>query len=235
MTESVNSEEHPDELLAAYALGALETEEGQQVIRHLDRCASCRLELDAYEMVVAHLPEALPQAAPPPQLKRRLFRRIRREEAALNEPEGSGLPPRFASLALLLLLVVALGIGVLFLADGPDFRPDGILDSFEIVRLTATENSPGATGVMMISHDAEYGTLIVQEIPSLPPGEQCQLWLARGDTVYSGGTFSLEDGYGSQTIEPEQPLTSYTSFFVTSEPTGGSPQPTGPLLLTSAP
>src|SRR5919108_93067 len=40
--------EHPRDDLAAYALGALDPHERQAVDAHLETCASCRAEVDAY-------------------------------------------------------------------------------------------------------------------------------------------------------------------------------------------
>lgn len=72
---------HVDDLVDAYALGALEPEEVDAVERHLDDCPDCRALAEAAREATERLLTATPQVAPPPALKQRVMDRIRAERA----------------------------------------------------------------------------------------------------------------------------------------------------------
>ncbi len=48
-------DDHPDDLLAAVALDAVDDVERRRVMRHVDGCATCRAALDALEETAASL------------------------------------------------------------------------------------------------------------------------------------------------------------------------------------
>lgn len=59
-TPGDDGSEHVADLLAGYALGALDPEETELVARHVQSCASCRAALSGYEQVGSLLPYAAP-------------------------------------------------------------------------------------------------------------------------------------------------------------------------------
>ena len=241
---SSNSSGHREkELIPAFALGALEPEERLQVIRHLDRCAICREEERAYAQAVTLLAYEVDEVEPPPQLKERMLRAI--DERAVSPKRASAPvvaePPRrrrrwpsvrLAPLAAVLLLaVVVISAALLFWReDGriADIAPAG----FSAVLLQPGPAAPDARGVMLISATGEYGTLVVQDLPKPEKGREYQVWLVN-DRLYDGGTFSVYHGYRSLTVEAGPPLSSFARVFVTLEPEGGSPAPTGPVVLAN--
>jgi len=102
----------------------------------------------------------------------------------------------------------------------------------QIVTLLGTEIEPQASGLIVISRDGRHGTLVVDDLPALDETREYQLWLIRDGQRISGGVFSVStDGYANQWIGAPEPLTAYSSFGVTIEPTGGSPGPTGEKVL----
>jgi len=244
-------QEHVTDSIPAYALGILEADEQAEVAAHLDGCPDCQATLAAYEAIAAELAMAAPQHAPPAYLKARL-----RERLVANAPHHTGpaapqhAPPAAAPAGrswtdtlrgwlagpvwrpalLVVLLVAALG---LLLRPREATAPD--TPAVVTLALVGTENAPDATGVMVLGshYRPELGTLVVDHLEPLPPGQQYQLWLINGGRI-SGGVFDVgEDGYGSLTVRAPAPLDSYT-FGVTIEPAGGSPGPTGPRVLASA-
>lgn len=65
---------HPELALApAYALGALDVDEGAAFEAHLPECAACRAEVREHAEVAALLARALPAAAPAPALRARIL------------------------------------------------------------------------------------------------------------------------------------------------------------------
>jgi anti-sigma-K factor RskA len=66
-----------EELSGAYVLGAVTSEERQEAEEHLAGCPKCQHLLRGLQSVVGVLPLTAPVAAPPPELKERIFASIR--------------------------------------------------------------------------------------------------------------------------------------------------------------
>ncbi len=81
-------DEHVDDLIDLYALGALEPEEQATVDEHLDQCARCRARLDDAKQLVMLLAWTPDQHEPPPELRERTMRRIQQ----VQQLEGSAEP-----------------------------------------------------------------------------------------------------------------------------------------------
>jgi anti-sigma-K factor RskA len=230
------------ELLPAYALGSLEEGEAVRVAEHLDACPGCRAELLSYQMVADRLALAAPDAVPPARLKQQILEQLQapRQEPA-TEPHRSwwqrmvdlfqrtGPAWGLASLALVVLLVLS-NLWWWQRADreGPTVTAGGM----RVVAMVGTDAAPAAVGTLVISGDGEYGTLVVDGLPSLEADHQYQLWLIRDGQRTSGGIFSVNpEGYGALWISSPEPLSSYPAFGITIEPEGGSPGPTGDKVL----
>lgn len=224
---------HVHELLPAYALECLDTEEASRVAEHLASCAECRAELVAYQTVAGRLALGAPDALPPAHLKNRLLAQVQAPQAA---PARAPIRTRWQraavawGLAALVLLValVATNLWWWLRYGGPGVGPAGL----QAVAMAGTERAPRATGTLLITADGEYGTLIVDGLPALDPGLGYQLWLIRDGQRVSGGVFAVNDeGYGVLEVSSHEPLASFTAFGVTIEPEGGSPGPTGDKVL----
>lgn len=234
--------EHKDilELIPAYALNVLEEEEAEVVGRHLTGCETCRAELAAYNQVTDQLAFAVADAQPAAHLKQRLMARIETGEETAVSSAKPGLwqtitttlqtwlsgPRRqpVAAVAVLLLLVSSV-----FLWQ--QWRQTSALPGQQIP-LASTDVAPEAQGVIHISEDGHWGTLIVENLPELPADRQYQLWLIKDGERISGGVFSVPDhGYFSLSIASPESLGNYSAFGITIEPFGGSPGPTGERVL----
>lgn len=83
--------DHVDDLVAAYALGALEPEEREQVERHCRACVRCARLVADERRLVGLLPLAAPSAVPAPDVKLALFARVAQSQAmgqALGRSQG---------------------------------------------------------------------------------------------------------------------------------------------------
>ena len=100
---SGGSAEHPDELLASYALGLLEGDEHEQVEEHIRGCPTCAEEVHELREALDALPLAVPPVMPPPAARQALMdrvsasvrgeRRAAPDEAAVatrHDPAGRG-------------------------------------------------------------------------------------------------------------------------------------------------
>lgn len=232
---------HVTESIPAYALGALDEAETQEVCQHLEHCSACQAELSAYLLLVGQLASTVPQREPPLRLRATILRQAV-AQAAQAQPArpawkawfSRSLSPVMGLAGLVVILVLA-GLNLLLwqqIQHPPAAPvPTAVAASFRLVRLTPPQ--PGdAKGLLIISDDGEYGTLVVDGLKGLDASQQYQLWLIKDGKRTNGGVFSVEDsGYSSLEVASPQPLAGYQSFGITIEPYGGSPGPTGPKVL----
>jgi anti-sigma-K factor RskA len=235
-----------EELLAAYALGALAAEERWQVEAHLDGCERCQAALASYESVADGLLHAPNSKTPPGAIRARLSKQIGkttglpRWSRAVQKVPVARLAP---ALGLMLLLAVNLGFLVhtqRLLEQGQD----ALAQQYAGQAAAAIAIYPSSQ-VAVIEEDGVRGTFVYD--PSLPVGvmyvwgleppsedQAYQAWLidAEGQRL-SGGllTFSAEPSFGWLMIEAPTPMAEFSSLGVTLEPAGGSDAPTGPRIL----
>ena len=234
---------HVIELLPAYTLDCLDEEDMLLVTEHLAVCPACRAELISYQGVADQLAMAVPCSEPPADLRRRLMAHVQpARPRAISQPRPAWWQQLGRSLRALqhpawgvtsLALILALTASNVLLWQQVN-RP-GIASNVQGMRslaLVGTASAPEASGIVVISTDGEYGTLVVDNLPTLDKTQQYQLWLIQDGTRTSGAVFSVgQDGYGSAPILAPEPLTHYSSFGITVEPSRGSPHPTGVKVL----
>src|ERR1700687_3155339 len=114
------NENHVTDLLAAYALGSLETDEKQEVSRHLQHCDSCQAECQTSQETIALLAWSVPQINPPEQIKQKIIKAAQQSAAAMQPPGRAKLIDWFyrstpALSVVFLVALVVLGISTLLL------------------------------------------------------------------------------------------------------------------------
>lgn len=242
---------HPaiEELIPAYALGALDGEESQVVEQHLRSCAECRRSLADYRAVGDAMLYSVPMRLAPLGLAADLRKRL--------TPAGVGAavpaPPRRDWLAFLrqpAVLVGAAGLIVVLLlfsnlyfsqrVAGLEQRVaafDQLIHAAPVVLEPALEADNGyATaspyGALYKRADSNLALLCVYNLSFLPAGQTYQVWLIHNGERESGGLFRVSsDGFGILLIEAPRPLQSYEDLGVTVEPAGGSLAPTSPRVI----
>ena len=240
---------HVSEYLPAYALDCLDPEEKEMVAGHLAGCKSCQAELRTYLSVVDQLPLAASEHIPPPGLKQKILdqARLPAEQTQPAQPprpvQSPGLLQWFDSIfrsfsrpvwgAISLLLILVLAVGNIMQYQQVQHLRSIAMPQFSMVRLAGTQVAPAASGMLVISSDGEFGTLVVDGMPALASGQQYTLWLMQNGKRTSGGTFMvLEDGYGALVVKSPQNLSLYDHFGVTIEPlSGGNPEKPGTKVL----
>lgn len=100
-----------------------------------------------------------------------------------------------------------------------------------VVLLAGTSEAPEAQGAFYISNNE--GMLVLRHLPSLPPEKIYELWLipADGSPVPAGLIQPQEAGVQTVRISLENQLTDFAAVGLSIEPAGGSPSPTGPIIL----
>jgi anti-sigma-K factor RskA len=239
---------HVLNLLPAYALDCLAEEERTSVSDHLVICPNCRAELQAYLAVTGQLALATPtDATPPVDLKQRLTNRIQ-ASSQLRSASPSRTSWRLSlqhlltwqplpawSLAGLALILVLLAGNLLLWQQLNRSKGTPQLRGMQTLALVNTHLVPEANGVIIVTSDGEYGSVVVENLPPLAPEQRYQLWLIRDGKIDSGTIFSVDHaGYRAKEVHAPDDLANYVAFSITIEPAAGSPQPTGDEVLTSA-
>jgi anti-sigma-K factor RskA len=234
----MTTEDHVLELLPAYAVGALESEEAYDVMQHVEGCWICRAELGSLQSVSDLLAYSVPSEAPRSDLKARLLRRIQnppRRVAARSRPAQRPWRERLLPAWGLASLLITLALAVYSLSLAQRLAQVEVITSpggMRAVALSASPASPSASGFVIIGVHGRNGALVVDGLPPLEHDREYQLWLVRNGTSTSGGVFSTdEEGYRGLRIEAPGSLLEYSSVEVTIEPKGGSAQPTGEWVL----
>jgi anti-sigma-K factor RskA len=226
---------HVLDALPAYALGSLEDIEMREVSEHISACYLCRTELNSYQEIVASLALAVPEAAPPAGLKRRLAERVQGLERAQSQPARGPFLQRLLPLGGIagLFLILALTAATFLLWQRVNRMevlsgPNGM----RAIALQSSDLAPLASGIVIIGADGLNGVLVVDQMPPLATGREYQLWLERDGQSTSAGIFPVdESGYRGVRIAVPQSLLEYSNARVTIEPAGGSSAPTGEQVL----
>jgi anti-sigma-K factor RskA len=217
------------DLLAAYALGSVSSEERGEIDRHLSSCDECRAELADYEAVTGSLALAVEPVQPPAGFTERVV------EAAVGDrptPSTQRAARRWGRLgivagAALIAALVVIGATVLESRQDSQRRE-------EVLALLAT-----GEGISLTGDDDVIGRVVGDEfaiagVESAPDGKLYQLWLMRGDgcpsddpaecELVSAGTFDTEDGVAL--LELDEPSGDWEDAAVTVEDDEGAEFPT---------
>jgi anti-sigma-K factor RskA len=227
------------EIIPAYAIGALDVDDVAALEAHLKTCASCPTELAEYRALSDSLLTAIPAKQPSAALRKSLQSRLPSAQKVARPPwtfSFSRLALGFAIVALLVLNIVS-------------FAQLRQLQTQQTTLLTQVENahivlglmsSPGiqmipisgeeASGTLLLDKGNNKAALILQNLPELMENQIYQIWLVKSDGGRdNGGLFRPESGqtYTTKVILPPQSFSNYVRIGVTVEPAGGSDAPTG--------
>lgn len=226
---------HPRDDLAAFALGALDSEEERAVRSHLEQCAACTTEVRAFEAAAWALAETAERDAPA-SMRAAIVARARRE---LPAPRGRDRlavlvdvlrrpVPLAVPVALAVLLALALAGYATARRDTDRYAAalSGVVGA-RVVTLAPTGEFPGVRGSLVIpaNGDAPY---LVLDLPAAPSAKTWEAWVIRGETPVAAG---ITDERGVTTLVLTAPLGSGDTVAVTLEPSGGVERVTGRPVL----
>ena len=241
-------DEHVDNLIDAYALGALEPDEVALVETHLQTCDACRALLEQVRAVSDGLLLAVPVATPPASLRASILSRIHEihEEAASQQPArpsaqqtpttDSARPGRMGRL-----------LRSLFGGDAPDLQDiqdsaadtllrELLLDPAVTIRpIPATEATSHAAARFIGAPTRHEGIVLAQGLRPLDSAHAYQVWLLRGDQPQPNNLFAVDrTGRGIGIVRTGEAVLGFDVLAITPEPAGGSPSPTGAIVLAGA-
>ncbi len=220
--------------VAAYLLGALEPAEAAELERHLEGCERCRSEVRWLTPAVESLPESVARHEPPPRLRERLMAEVRADaHGARAAAAGAGrrrLPAwlrgqgahrwrPLAGMAAIALVLVALA-GYEIGSDGAGGQPHSTISA---------GHAPGVTA--KVERSGEEGELRLANVEALPEGHVLEAWVQReGEVEPIEALFAPDrEGNASTTIADMEGV---EIVMVTSEPSGGSREPTSAPIVT---
>lgn len=235
-----NETEHPEDSLAAFALGALRDDEREVVLAHLVSCSSCQEKVARYREVSEVLPLAEPPESPSPQLRERILQRAAQtpQPRARSRPVTLVAPPRrrafwrsnpVAWLVAAAMFAVSLGMGAWNYALQQQVQTLQQAASSATVALAATPNAPAARGQLVIGSRGQ-SVLVVGALPPPSPGQVYEAWLIGSAGPLPAGTFTTTpDGHGALVLS--RPPRAGQVVAVTNEPAPGGEKPSGKVLL----
>jgi len=248
------------ELVAIEALGALDGEDRLTLEAHLaSGCKICRDAIFDSEKVLADLALAAPLAAPPDSVRERLFERVRRDSPVRpvrpGREETSSVPSRLLMTLAAAATLAAVGLGLYartlqqradnerIAREASERELGSLTETLEAftapttraVSLSGQGDAQGAAARAFLDPENRRLFLYVYNLPPPPPGRTYQLWLIVGGAPVSMGTFGVEpDGRGRLDTASIPTFEGEVTVAVTVEPSGGVPQPTGPMVLVGS-
>ncbi len=252
------SHEEAGELLAAYALDAVDGREFTELEEHLEVCPRCRAELDGlwevaaamgnsvepmpeglWSTIASRLPVRAQDEEPPPMPQLVPERRSPFRTA----PDGRRRLRRTAVTTAAAVAVAAAAVAVVL---GISLvRADNRVSNLQAAArsgatVTAALRAPGHrlvdldTGshtelAQVVVAPSGQGYLVSSELPPLGAGRTYQLWAIEGNQPISLGLLGGAPRRAAFTMAGS---TRPSRLSITAEPSGGSVLPTGPIIAT---
>lgn len=232
MAEQHFEHEKMKESVAAYSIGALDEQEIAEVTRHLETCDECRTDLESFREVGMWLSQAHHPASVPVGFQERVLAEARRRSPDLPVTvprESRRLALRTAIAAVLASVIAFAGFSLISLRDDKERQQAvivALLESDQQIELSGSTDAVGR--VVSVPEGAVF---VASDLSPLPSGSTYQLWLKKGARIVSAGVFEPADGIAIVRID--EPFAGFGGALVTTEPAGGSPQPTSDPVIDS--
>jgi anti-sigma-K factor RskA len=229
-----NGHERYEDELAAYMLGALELEEASAFEAHLAGCGRCQARERWLRTSLDVLPSSVEQLEPPPALRDRLMETVRAEApVGGDEPRRARVARPSRGLLSLRPATALAGVVVLLAAGiiGYAIGGGGSSTNTETIAVRGTPTAPQAKGTLV--RDGDRAVLRVSNLPQRR-GRIYEVWIVKKgqkkptpSTLFQVG----KDGTGAAGVPSG--LDNATQVMVSSEPPGGSEQPTTQPVLSA--
>ena len=229
--------EEPHDLVAPYALDALDKHERAAFERHLDECADCRAELANLQEATVALAYA-ESAEPPSALRERILEAARSENGKVVQfPRRRWLFPATAAAAAAAAALVAIGVGLWANSLSRDLDRERSANAgyARALQLLGSGDAKvtqlaDAEGGLLVAPDGE-AALVVCGLQPAPKDKTYEAWVIEGETPRAAGLF--RGGEGCPPVLLEEKVSPGTQVAVTLERKGGATRPTGPILVRS--
>ncbi|HEY3051452.1 MAG TPA: anti-sigma factor [Gaiellaceae bacterium] len=225
----------PHDLLAAYALDALDDDERERFERHLAECDDCSEQLALLREPVAALAYAAEGPAPPEALRGRIIEGARGEprSAVIQLPRRNWALGAVAAVAVAAAsLAIGLGLWAHSLSDSLDRERSANAAYEQAAKVLAAKASAkpliGANGSLLVAKDGR-AALVVCGLTGAPSAKTYEAWVIAGKSPQPAGLF--RGGSGCNPVLLTQRVPKRATVAVTLEPAGGATSPTLPILF----
>lgn len=171
------------ELVAAYALDALDDSERRDFEEHLATCEQCRDELEGLRdaaAALAYIPEG---PAPPPALRDRVLKRVYEDRA----PNVVPLRRRYTLPAVATFAVAATAATIVLAVWGSNLSSS--LDRKDTIAQVLASGQPMRLAPGMRVTVARGKAVVVSGLGHAAPGTIFELWVIQNGTPSPAGTF----------------------------------------------
>ena len=227
------------ELIAAYAIGALEPDEEARYEDHLARCATCREELTSFRDTAGFLAYGAQPVDPPPGLRERIL-----EQARAERPNVVPLRPRrpnvmwASAAALAACAAVALAIWGASLSSQLGEERDTRAAEERALAVALDPEADrfrleGAEGTLAVADDGQ-AALVLTDLEPPPEGTVYTAWVsADGKQMFPAGTFAAEER--QNVVRLTRPVPAGGLVAVTVEKDENAQSPTAdPIIVVEA-
>lgn len=231
-----------EELRDAYVLGALTEEERLELEEHLAAHPERQAEVDDLGAVAGLLALYPEEQAPPDDLRSRIMSVVE-EEAPAQETQrptifgrlGELLSARGLALGAAALLVIGLFSWNMVLRDDVQDLQSQVQQmqasrDARMITLQGPGQEQGAHVELIVAED-DRAVLMAENMPQIPEGKVCQIWVIETEVPKPGGLFDPKSDAVAAVVE--EPVGGADAVAITIEPEGGSPQPTTDPMLTA--
>jgi anti-sigma-K factor RskA len=222
------------DLVAPYALDALDEDERAEFERHLESCEDCRAQLAELQEAAGALAYA-ESSEPPPELRARILDAARENGKIIQIPRRRWLfPATVATAAAAAVAAIAVGLWATSLSRDLDRERSAKASYARALQLLGggAQVTPlaDAEGGLLVAGDGE-AALVVCGLEPAPEGRTYEAWVLEGQTPRPAGLFP--GGSGCPPVLLERTVPRGAQVAVTLERAGGAPRPTGPILVRS--
>ena len=221
----------PHDLLAAYALDALDDDERERFERHLADCEECSEQLALLREPVAALAYAAEGPVPRKELRDRIIEGARAEPraAVIKLPRRNWAFGAVAAVAAAAAcLAVGLGIWANSLSNSLDHERSTKSALDRILKDATAKPLIGANGSLIVNGNGQ-AAILVCGLADAPSAKTYEAWVITGNSPKPAGLF--KGGSGCNPVFLTQRVPNNATVAVTVERAGGAASPTLPILF----
>jgi len=228
------------ELIAGYALDALEPADRARAKELLERSEEAREELRTLTETTAAMATAVSGPAPPPELRERILQSARDDRQTVVPLESRRRPRLVPVLgvaaAVAAVVAVALGIWGFSVSSDLDESRAALAQARAAAAVLASPDArtvglEQGNGSLVVS--GSEAVLVLNDIEGAPQGKTWEVWVLDGETPVRAGLFA--GGQARDVVPVEDGVGPGAKVLVTLEPSGGVDAPTTSPVVTSNP
>ena len=232
--------EHVQDELEAYALGALEPNDAERIAEHLALCPSCREEASSLAEVVGTLPETVTPQDPTPSLRDRILAAARTDipASAPASPRrwspGAVRPSRVAFAGLLASVIVlgAADVAAYQRTTAITAQRDQLYSLIESMRqggrewyMAGKDSFAGAGGTLYDPRaDGKQPFVLFHDLPSIATGKVLTVWLVSPDSTWARAATFQPNGQDIQAVGINMEVSGFDRCAVTLEDSSWGPR-----------